>query len=141
MVSVQVQRLAPDLPLPSYSHKGDAGLDFHASETITIQPDASATVKTGIIMAIPEGYAGLIWDRSGLAAKQNIHTLAGVVDSTYRGEIQVVLKNLGLKSITITKGMRIAQMLIQPVASATIQESELLATTARGKGGFGSTGL
>ena len=92
-------------------------------------------------MAIPEGHVGLIWDRSGMAAKHGLHCLAGVVDSGYRGEIGVVMKHLGDEPFTVEKNMRIAQMLIQPVAAATIEEADSLEETDRGKDGFGSTGL
>lgn len=129
-----------DLPLPAYAHAGDAGLDLCSAEDHVLRPGETAVLKTGVCMAIPAGHVGLIWDRSGLAAKNSVHTLAGVVDSTYRGELQVVLKNSGNVDFPITRGMRIAQMLIQPVLSVTVQESDSLDDTARGKEGFGSTG-
>ena len=92
-------------------------------------------------MAIPVGNVGLIWDRSGLASKNSIHALAGVVDSCYRGEIGIVLINLGKEDFKVEKGMRIAQMLIQPVVNANILEEGELDGTKRGDGGFGSTGV
>lgn len=106
-----------------------------------IDAGATAVVPTGLRFAIPDGYAGLVWDRSGLAANHSITTMAGVIDSGYRGELKVVLKNLGKDGFVIEKGMRIAQMLIQPVAnSVPIIEVEELPNSERGSAGFGSTG-
>ncbi len=141
-MKVQVQRLphARDLPLPGYANAGDAGLDIHAAEEKALKAGETATVKTGLCMAIPEGCVGLIWDRSGLAARDAVHTLAGVVDAGYRGEIQVVLRNAGGREFAITRGMRIAQLLIQPVVKAELEESPSLEKTARNEGGFGSSG-
>lgn len=116
-------------------------MDLFSSIDVILKPGENKLIKTGIKMAIPSGYAGLIWDRSGLAAKNSIHVLAGVVDSGYRGEVCVVLKNLGNEDFAVSKNMRIAQMLIQPVASATIKESHSLDETARNEDGFGSTGI
>jgi dUTP pyrophosphatase len=97
-------------------------------------------VKTGLAFAIPSGYVGLIWDRSGLAAKHGLHKLAGVIDAGYRGEVGVVLINHGSESFTVEKGMRVAQMLIQSVERVSLTEVEDLDETKRGEGGFGSTG-
>jgi len=97
-------------------------------------------VPTGIQMAIPEGYVGLVWDRSGLAAKHSLHCLAGVIDSGYRGEVGVVMINLGKEDFLVEKNMRIAQILIQPVELPSVVEVEDLDDTTRGDGGFGSTG-
>jgi dUTP pyrophosphatase len=138
-MKLEIQKIT-DVELPSYAHKGDAAFDLRSSETKIINPKEKEIIKTGIKMAIPEGYVGLIWDRSGLAAKHAIHCLAGVIDSGYRGEIGVVLINLGKEPIEITKNMRIAQMLIQPTITANIQEVTTLDETKRNEGGFGSTG-
>lgn len=126
---------------PKYAHTTDAGLDLRAAESLTIDAGKQAIVKTGIKMAIPEGYVGLIWDRSGLAAKHSMHALAGVIDAGYRGEIGIVLRNLGDDSFDVEKGMRIAQLLIQPVLQATLVQVDELSDTSRSGGGFGSTGL
>ncbi len=126
--------------LPSYAHPGDAGMDLYSNDEVVLKPGEKKVVKTGAYMAIPEGHVGLIWDKSGHAAKNAIHVLAGVIDAGYRGEVGVVLKNLGDEDFTVTKHMKIAQMLIQPVVSASIEEVEELDDTARGEGGFGSTG-
>jgi len=129
------------LEAPSYAHPGDAGFDLRASEECLIPPGGRHLVPTGIRLAIPEGYAGLIWDRSGLAAKHGIHCLAGVVDSGYRGEVKVVLQNLGSEPFKVDRGLRIAQMLIQPVVRASLVRVESLENSSRGEGGFGSTGM
>ncbi|MBS3132329.1 dUTP diphosphatase [Candidatus Woesearchaeota archaeon] len=138
-VKIKIKKEA-DLPTPKYAHKGDAGFDLYAAEAHTLAPMEKKVVKTGIKMEIPEGYVGLVWDRSGLAAKNSIHNLAGVIDSHYRGEVGIVMMNLGKEKFEVTKGMRIAQMLIQPVASAELVEVDELSETQRGDGGFGSTG-
>jgi len=128
------------MDLPGYSHQGDAGFDLYSSGNFILKPMEKKLVTTGIKIEIPEGYVGLIWDRSGLAAKHSLHNLAGVVDAHYRGEVKVVVINLGNETFEITKGMRIAQMLIQSVVSVEIEESDSLSETVRGEGGFGSTG-
>ncbi|MFC1728009.1 dUTP diphosphatase [Nanoarchaeota archaeon] len=138
-MKLKIERLG-DVNLPKYSNPGDAGLDLHSNESFILKKGEKKLVKTGIKMGIPEGHVGLIWDRSGLAAKNGIHVLAGVVDSSYRGEVGVVLKNFGDEDFEIEKNSRIAQMLIQPVLNPEIIEEELK-DTERGEGGFGSTGL
>ena len=138
-MKLRIQRIA-DVEMPSYAHDGDAAFDLRSAEEHLLKPGHKAIVKTGLKMAIPEGHVGLIWDRSGLAAKNGVHVLAGVVDSGYRGEVGVVLKNLGDADVEITKNMRIAQMLIQPVVTTNIEESKELDNSKRGEGGFGSTG-
>ncbi len=140
MIKVKIKKIKDNAVIPKYAHKGDAGVDLYSTEDYTLKPEESILVSTGVSMAIPDGYVGLIWDRSGLAVKNSLHVLAGVVDSGYRGEVCVVLKNLGHEDFKVTKGMRIAQMLIQPVMSAEIEESDSLEETSRNEGGFGSTG-
>ncbi|MCD4759381.1 dUTP diphosphatase [archaeon] len=130
-----------DAITPKYAHEGDAAFDFHSVEDVLLKIGEKKVVKTGIKMAIPENHVGLVWDRSGLAAKNGIHVMAGVIDSIYRGEIMIVLKNLGEEDFQIEKGMRIAQMLIQPVVTANLEEVESLDNTERAEGNFGSTGL
>jgi dUTP pyrophosphatase len=115
-------------------------MDLYSNEEAVLMPGEKRLVKIGTYMAIPKGHVGLIWDKSGHAAKNAIHVLAGVVDAGYRGEVCVVLKNLGDKEFAVTKHMKIAQMLIQPVVSAQIEEVKELDDTSRGEGGFGSTG-
>ncbi|MCK4521008.1 MAG: dUTP diphosphatase [Nanoarchaeota archaeon] len=140
-MEIKIQRLDKNIELPGYSHEGDAALDLKSAEDYALKPMEQKIFKTGIKMAIPVGNVGLIWDRSGLASKNSIHALAGVVDSCYRGEIGIVLINLGKEDFKVEKGMRIAQMLIQPVVNANILEEDELDGTKRGDGGFGSTGV
>ena len=117
-------------------------MDFFALETITIMSGERKTVPTGIRMAIPSGYVGLIWDKSGIALKHGMTTIGGVIDAGYRGDISILLQNLSTQPHTIEKGQKVAQMLIQPVEQREIIEvSELDMNTQRGQGGFGSTGL
>jgi len=126
--------------LPEYSSEGSAGADLTAREALLIPPHGRAAVSTGICLAIPPGHVGLIWPRSGLAIRHGIDTLAGVVDSDYRGEIRVVLVNHGEEPFRISAGDRIAQILIQKVERPRFVASSSLEATARGTGGFGSTG-
>jgi dUTP pyrophosphatase len=142
MVNLKIHRIDKSLDIPCYAKAGDAAFDLRSAEDRIIKPGEKHLIKTGIRMAIPEGYAGLIWDRSGMAAKHGIHCLAGVIDTGFRGEVGVVLKHLGTEPFTIERNMRIAQMLIQPVVSAKIEEvEELDEDNARGAGGFGSSGV
>ena len=138
-MELKVKRLHPDAKLPSYGHKGDAGLDLYTNVDLVLKPGDIVPVPTGITMAIASGYVGLIWDKSGLSLK-GAHRLAGVVDSGYRGEIKVVVVNLGQTDFVIEKGMKIAQMLIQAVMGVEVVDTGSLEDTSRGAGGFGSTG-
>lgn len=138
-MELRIKRIHPDAKLPCYGHPGDAGLDLYATETISLEPGRAFPVPTGIQASIPLGYVGLIWDKSGISL-QGIHRLAGVVDAGYRGEIKVVMINLGEQAFRIEAGMKIAQMLIQPVAAVKIVDVKDLDETSRGRGGFGSTG-
>ncbi|MGB8040864.1 MAG: dUTP diphosphatase [Pseudolabrys sp.] len=148
LVEVLVQRLPHygDLPLPSYQSASAAGLDLLAAvpstAPITIAPGARTLVPTGIAIALAVGYEAQVRPRSGLAARHGLTVLnaPGTIDADYRGEIQVLLINLGEKPVAITRGMRIAQMVIAPVLRANILEAGSLDQTTRGSGGFGSTG-
>jgi dUTP pyrophosphatase len=126
--------------LPEYASDGAAGADLRASESVLISPGERAAVPTGIELAIPEGHVGLIWPRSGLAVGQGIDTLAGVIDSDYRGEVRVVLINHGEDALVIQPGDRVAQVLVQRVDHARFVRSDELGDSERGSGGFGSTG-
>ncbi len=134
-----------DLPLPTYATAGAAGFDLRAAipGPIKLSPGARAAVPTGVAMAIPEGYEGQVRPRSGFALRDGITVLnaPGTVDSDYRGEIRVILANLGDAEVTIHPGDRIAQLVVAPVSQATIVESTILPETARAAGGFGSTGV
>jgi len=139
-VKLKVKRIRRDAKLPSRGHRGDAGLDLFSCQECSLEPFESKPVPTGIKVSIPEGYAGLIWDKSGISLR-SIHRLAGVIDSGYRGEVKVVLINLGKDTFKIEKGMKIAQMLIQPVVDTDVMEVDSLdETSSRGQRGFGSTG-
>lgn len=123
-----------------YSKPGDAGIDLPSSEDVILKAGEQALVGTGVRVAIDEGYVGLVWDRSGLAAKHGITTMAGVIDSGYRGEIKVVLRNHSLEDFEITRGMRVCQLLIQPIVQAKLEKVDDLDETHRGDTGFGSSG-
>ncbi len=129
------------LDLPSYAHPHDAAFDLRASHDCVLRPNEHALVRTGLKFAIPEGHVGLIWDRSGLAVKNKITTLGGVIDAGFRGEIAVIMMNLANEDFKVEKGMRVAQMIVQPFVSCNIEETESLDDTHRGEKGMGSTGL
>jgi dUTP pyrophosphatase len=126
--------------LPEYSSTGAAGADLRASEAVTIAPGARAAVPTAVRLQIPPGHVGLVWPRSGLAVRHGIDTLAGVIDSDYRGEVRVVLVNHGDEPFRIEKGDRVAQLLVQRVERAAFAAVPSIEETDRGAGGFGSTG-
>jgi dTMP kinase len=136
---LRVKRLTSSAKLPTRAYEGDAGLDLYADDYYLLAPGDMAEIKTGIAVEIPEGYAGLAWDKSGLA-KRGLKTLAGVVDSGYRGEIIVIVKNLGSEIFNIEQGQKVAQLLIQKVELLKIKEAPLRASV-RGEKGFGSSGL
>ncbi len=139
-MNLKIKRLSPDIPLPSYAKLCDAGFDLVARESVTISPGERIQVPTGIALEIPEGYVGLVWDKSGLSQKHGLKTLGGVVDSGYRGEVLVGVVNLSTETYTFAKGHKVAQMLIQKVEQAVITEVEVLSESERGSAGFGSTG-
>ena len=126
--------------LPEYASAGAAGADLRASEEIVIAAHARAAVATGLRVEIPPGHVGLVWPRSGLAVRHGIDTLAGVVDSDYRGEVRVVLVNHGEEPFRIARGDRVAQLLVQRVERALFRPEAQLEASGRGEGGFGSTG-
>lgn len=146
-IAVNITRLShgDDLPLPSYATLDSAGMDLLSAEDsdITLQPGARAMIATGIAIALPSGFEAQVRPRSGLAAKHGV-TVAnspGTIDADYRGEIKVILINLGDADVTLSRGDRIAQMIIAPVVQATWNEVSDLDDTDRGAGGFGSTGI
>jgi len=139
-MEIKIKRLNKNIDLPKYAHEGDAGFDLRSAEDVLIKAGEKAIIPTALSMAVPKGYVGLIWDRSGLAARNSLHCLAGVLDSHYRGEIKVVMINLCNEDFQVEKGMRISQMLIQPVVQAELTEVDELNETTRGDG-FGSSGL
>ena len=147
-VEVGLRRLThgEGLPLPRYETADAAGIDLTAAvpegEPLTLLPGARALVPTGLVLALPRGFEGQVRPRSGLALKQGL-TVAnapGTIDADYRGELGVILINLGQEPVVITRGMRIAQLVIAPVVQVVLREVEAVGETARGSGGFGSTG-
>jgi dUTP pyrophosphatase len=146
MAEVHIQRLphAADLPLPSYATPGAAGADLRAAvdADLVLEPGAHALVPTGLKIALPAGHEAQVRPRSGLAAKHALTVVnaPGTVDADYRGEIHVILINLGTQAVTIERGMRIAQMVVAPVVQAVFSAVDELDGTERGSGGFGSTG-
>mgnify|MGYP000362548463 CR=1 FL=1 len=141
--TVPVQALDPGLPLPTYAHPGDAGLDLHARVGVVLQPGHRALVPTGIAVAIPTGYAGFLHPRSGLAARLGLSIInaPGTIDAGYRGEIQVPLVNHDRdETIVVRRGDRIAQLVVQPVTRVVFDVVDELPDSTRGAGGFGSTG-
>lgn len=138
---VKFKKLFSDVTLPDYAHQGDAGLDLYSREDYILKPGERHTFPLGFVVEIPEGSVGLIWDRSGLAAEHGLKTFAGVLDSSYRGELKIVLYNSSNEPFSIHKGDKIAQLLIQPVARTKIEETTSLSQTERGEKGFGSTDI
>ena len=140
-MEIKVKKLSTEATIPTKANNSDAGWDLYVSEDAIIDPSKLELVSTHISFAIPEGYVGLIWDRSGMAAKRGLHRFAGVIDSGYRGEVKVCLWNSSDKYCVINHGERIAQILFQEVPHFTMNEVESLDDTDRGEGGFGSSGL
>jgi len=138
--SINFVKLYDESKTPKRSNDTDAGYDLYSIENKTIKPKSRVIIKTGISMAIPNGLVGLIWPRSGLAVKYGIDTLAGVIDSGYRGEICVVLQNHGDKTYEVKSGDRIAQILFQSVECVYFNQVSNLEESQRGSGGFGSSG-
>lgn len=145
--NLRIKKLDPRATIPAYQSQGAAGMDLCAclppDSTVTLAPGAITLVPTGLALAIPFGFEGQVRARSGLATKHGIGlpNAPGTIDSDYRGELRVAVVNLSKETFTFTHGMRIAQLIIAPVAHARIDEVEELDETARGAGGFGSTGL
>ena len=143
MTTVLFKRVHADAVLPAYAHPGDAGLDLCACEAATLLPGERRLVRTGLVMELPSGTEAQLRPRSGLALKHGITLLStpGTIDEGYRGELGVILVNLGQEPFEVVPGMRIAQMVIAPVLRVAVEESETLGETCRGEGGFGSTGV
>lgn len=137
---IQFKKLSPDAKVPTRANPTDAGLDLYSIEDFSIEPGARALAKTGLAVAVPEGHYGRVADRSGNAWKLGVHCLAGVVDEAYRGELGVVLLNTSQTTVIFKKGDRIAQFIVEKCAYPAAVEVAELDETARGAGGFGSTG-
>lgn len=144
MIAVQIKRMPnnEDLPLPAYETAGAAGMDLRAAEAVTLKPGARHLVPTGLSIALPQGFEAQVRPRSGLAVKHGVTVLnsPGTIDCDYRGEVKVPLINHGHDDFVIARGDRIAQMVIAPVTRASWTEVDMLDETARGAGGFGSSG-
>ena len=144
MIKILIKRLSKEVFLPKYETNGSSGMDLAANinSIINIEPGNTAIIPTGLALSIPKGFEVQIRPRSGLAAKQKISVLntPGTIDADYRGEIKVILINLGQESFKVEKGLRIAQMVVCPVVQAQLKEVDDLDETERDKGGFGSTG-
>ena len=139
-MEIKVQRLNSEAIIPTKATLSDAGWDLYAAEDAIIDPSARELISTGVAIAVPEGFVGLIWDRSSMAAKRGVHRFAGVIDSGYRGEIKVCLWNASDRYCVVNRGERIAQILFQQVPPFTLIEVFSLDDTDRGRGGFGSSG-
>ena len=138
-MKIKIKRLHADAKLPTFAHHGDVGLDLYAIEDKTINPGEHARLFTGFALEFPHGYAAIVKDKSSIS-KAGLHTMGGVFDAGYRGEYNVHLVNLGKEAYTIEKGDKIAQIVILKVEHPELEEVEYLSDSARGTGGFGSTG-
>lgn len=142
-ITLPIKRLDPTVELPSYAYAGDAGLDLRSNEDVVLAPFERRLISTGLAIAIPEGYAGFVQPRSGMALKRGLSmaNTPGLIDAHYRGELKVCAVNLDAhEPITILRGERIAQLVIQKVPLVSLQEVDALDSTDRGEGGFGSSG-
>jgi len=141
MIKIKIKKINPEAILPKYAHEGDAGMDLYSvEENFILKPGERKVIGTGLSFELPEGYVSLFWDKSSMAAK-GIKLSGGVIEYTYRGEYKVILTNLSSEEYEIKKGQKIAQVLIQSVESAEIEEVQNLSETIRGENGFGSTGI
>lgn len=143
-IEVKIKRLDPNVELPQYAYSGDAGLDLRANEPVCLKPFERKLISTGIAVEIPDGYAGFVQPRSGLAIKKGLSLVntPGLIDSHYRGELKIILINLDAhQTIELDPGERIAQLVIQRVAQVNLIEVSELSDTDRGQGGFGSSGV
>ena len=142
-MTLRITRIHPDAQLPAYAHPGDAGMDVCACERVVLAPMSRALVPTGLQIALPPGTEAQIRPRSGNAFKHGVTVLntPGTIDEGYRGEVKILLANLGAETFVVEPGMRVAQMVVAPVLRVNIEEAATLDATARGEGGFGSTGV
>lgn len=139
VMNVRIKKLHDNALIPTRAHKEDAGIDLYAYGDHEVRSGEMVKIPLGVAMEIETGYVGLIWDKSSIGAK-DLKTLGGVVDAGYRGEVQVMIRNLGKESYTFLHGHKVAQMLIQKVELCDVIEVDELSSTVRGEGGFGSTG-
>jgi dUTP pyrophosphatase len=141
-MQLKIKRMdkAEGVPLPNFHHEGDVGCDLRSAEEITVDQDDIKSIDTGLKIQIPEGHAGLIWEKSGLAFNHGIKTAGGVIDHGYRGEVKVAIFNAGNEPYTFARGDKIAQILLQKVERPEVVAVEELSSSSRGEDGFGSTG-
>ncbi|MFB6226382.1 MAG: dUTP diphosphatase [Candidatus Paceibacteria bacterium] len=139
-MQVKVNKLKEEAKVPRFAHKGDAGMDIYSTENKVIAPRERVTIDLGFAMEFPSNYMVIFKDRSSLAAEYGIHTLAGVIDSGYRGEYKAVLVNLGEEDFEVETGQKVGQMLFLPRPEIEVEQVEELSDSNRGEGGFGSTG-
>ena len=142
-MTVKFRKIDPDAVLPAYAHPGDAGMDVRSVEALVIEPGGRKLVRTGLVMQLPPGHEAQVRPRSGLALKNGVTVLntPGTIDEGYRGEVGVILANFGAEPFKVEKGAKIAQIVIAPCLRAEIEETDAVDETARGAGGFGSTGV
>jgi len=139
-MKLKCKKLDPAAIPPAYAHPGDAGMDFFALEKTVLKPGERKGIRTGISIEIPNGCAGLFWDKSGIGIREGLKTLGGVIDAGYRGEVLIGMINLSDREYVFEAGHKVAQVLIQKVERCEVKELKDLSSTKRGKGGFGSTG-
>lgn len=139
-MQLQIKKLHPEAKLPTYALPGDAGMDLYALEHVVVAPGQRVQIRSGLAMAIPFGYVGLIWDKSGLSHRSGLKTLGGVIDAGYRGEVLVGMINSSTAEYVVAAGDKVAQMLIQAVVQPELVTVDELTETVRGTGAFGSTG-
>ena len=137
---IKIKKLHDLAKVPAFAHEGDAGLDLCTVEKITVPAGGRATIPTGLAFEIPDGFVGLVWDKSGLAFKKGLTSLSGVLDSGYRGQLFLCILNTSKEDYVFEVGDKVAQLLIQPVERPQIYEVEELSDSVRADGGFGSTG-
>lgn len=140
MIVLKIKKLIADSKTPAFAHQSDAGMDLYAAEETVILPGERKAVRTGIALEIPEGYVGLIWDKSGLSMKHGLRTLGGVIDAPYRGEVLIGIINLSKEPYTFEKNHKVAQLVIQKVEHPEVRIVDELSETDRGTQGFGSSG-
>ena len=139
-MKIRIKKLHPDAQIPQYANPGDAGMDLFTVEPFELEPGERKSVPLALALEIPDGYVGLIWDKSGLSHKYGLKNFGGVIDSGYRGEVHAGIMNLSDKYFSFEKGHKIAQLLIQKVDRISFEEAESLSETSRGQNGFGSSG-
>lgn len=140
-MKVKIKKLFPDVTIPEYAHPGDAGFDVFSREDVIVNPNERHIFKLGFAAELPEQTVALVWDKGGVASLHGVHSLAGVIDASYRGEWVVTLHNLGHEAYEVKQGQKIAQVLIQTVERVDFEETKVLSETPRGEGKFGSTGV